>query len=66
MALDLGQDRVRQDLSGPVPEGGAEIVFGLLEHEVVLTSDHIEDLQAFGDDLGADAVTCDDCETDGT
>jgi hypothetical protein len=61
---DLLEHRVRQHLAGPVPAGRAQVVRSLLDRQVDGGRHDVEDLESLGDDLGTDAVTGDDGETD--
>jgi len=61
VAAQLVEYRVGQRLPGRVVTGGTEIVGGGLH----LRTGRMENLEAFGDDLGADPVTGDDREADG-
>ena len=60
VAAQLLEHRVGQRLPGGVPAAGAEVVLGRGELRAALAGDRLEDLEALGDHLGADAVTADD------
>ena len=66
MAAQLLEHRVGQRLAGRVPAPRAEVVLGACGTSCPSPAvDRVEDLQALGDDLGADAVAADDGEVDG-
>ena len=60
VAAQLLEDGVGQRLAGGVPAAGTEVVLGRRELRTAVAGDGVEDLEALGDDLGADAVTADD------
>ena len=65
VAPQLLEHRVGQGLAGRVPAAGAEVVLGGRDLEPARRRDRVEDLQALGDDLRADAVAADDGEVEG-
>ena len=65
MPAQLLEDGVGQRLAGGVPAAGAEVVLGRVELGPGAARDGVEDLEALGDDLGADPVAADDGEVDG-
>ena len=61
---EVGKDLVRKGLACGQPVLGAELVVGLFKDNALSSYGLFEDLQCFGNDLWANAVTGNDCEID--
>ena len=61
VAAQLLEDGIRERFTGGVPPTGSEVVLGSLD---VTVRHGVEHLQPFGHHLGADSVTCNDCQID--